>query len=199
MPYCLTSPIIPFSPDGIYSYPYKSMLIPHEALRREILRAKQAIDNFDPWKHPWKAEYLNEWFNIFFVPLFEIMLEINENLFIPYSESVNIEYPDRFYTDIKHQLNIIEKIGEIIHDIYVWIKLYPSQRVESNKLRTEVEEIQILFNNWVDKQILLLNDNEVYWPSSIDRFGVVSLILLTFLLDNLIYFSSFFWFFRKDI
>jgi hypothetical protein len=68
-PFLLTSTVIPVNYDGEYSYEYFSMLLPHEALRREMTRAESAVKAMNVNIHPWKAKRYNEWLKSFFLPI----------------------------------------------------------------------------------------------------------------------------------
>ncbi len=63
------STAIPQNEDGEYSYSLQSFLIPHEALRREFLRAERAIEGLqNVAKYPWKADYYRSWLIDFLGP-----------------------------------------------------------------------------------------------------------------------------------
>lgn len=173
--YNLTSTVVNSSPEGVYSYPYKAVLIPHEAMRREMLRAKHAIDNFDPWKHSWKADYLNEWYNGFFLPLMQNCHLIGKTIFLPYCEKCSISMSNKLFKSFKSQLKRLIPIGEIIHDIYLTTRLHEFQTLQSlTKLKNEVSEVQTLYNNWLQHEYEILNESEQFWPYHIDQLGVVS-------------------------
>jgi hypothetical protein len=44
-------------------------LIPHEALRIEMLRAVRVMAHFDIVAHPWKAKNFRTWFSKLFLPV----------------------------------------------------------------------------------------------------------------------------------
>lgn len=62
----LTSTVI--EPKESYPWHEKMMLIPHEAIRRELLRAEKALNLMDAVNYPWHATQFNTWLSEYFFP-----------------------------------------------------------------------------------------------------------------------------------
>lgn len=64
------------------SYPWheKMILVPHEAIRRELLRAERAINVMDAVNNPWHAIIFEAWLSDFFFPAVHEHHYIEENV-----------------------------------------------------------------------------------------------------------------------
>jgi len=82
------------SEDDWYPYHEVALLFMHEALRRDLYRAKKAIENFDPVERLWEAQYLQDFFILYLLPVIELH-DLNEDeIFWPYYTNLNIIIPD---------------------------------------------------------------------------------------------------------
>lgn len=115
IPLNLTSTAITASPDGKYTYNQIGLLIPHEALRREMLRAHNALDKFDPVTHPWQALYLRIWIKEFFAPAVHEHHDMEELILSPEMRKLNVETPAHLngaHKVLMESLHEIEKLAE---------------------------------------------------------------------------------------
>ncbi len=80
----LTSTAIKPSEIGEYSFADATLLIPHEALRREFIRGTNALKTFDLVAHPWKIHCFYEWYAKFFLPSVKEHHDIEEKIFFPF-------------------------------------------------------------------------------------------------------------------
>lgn len=64
----LTSTVVPQTETGDYFWSQTEFLFPHEAIRRELLRAEHALENADIAKETWKAYAFGRWYTQFFDP-----------------------------------------------------------------------------------------------------------------------------------
>lgn len=89
--FTLTSRAIPPAEDGVYDWNVISLLIPHEALRREFQYTKNAlVENFDVATHPWKAIYFREWYEKFLLPVVMDHHDIEERIFFPFYQKLGM-------------------------------------------------------------------------------------------------------------
>lgn len=99
----LLSSSIHQSEDDWYPYYHVAMLFMHEGLRRDLSRAKKAVDNFNPEKS-WQVDYLSEFLVQYLLPVIELH-DLNEDEMIwPYYASLGVIIPD--FDGLGNQHNI---------------------------------------------------------------------------------------------
>ena len=75
-------------------YADEAFLIPHEAIRCEMLTFTRLLPylNFDV--HPWKAHYVKEWLVKFFIPAVHEHHDLEEHLVFPEYTKLGVIVPD---------------------------------------------------------------------------------------------------------
>ena len=81
-------------PGTTIDYAEEAFLIPHEAIRCEMLTFTRLLPylNFDV--HPWKAHYVREWLVKFFIPAVHEHHDLEEHLVFPYYAKLGVVIPD---------------------------------------------------------------------------------------------------------
>lgn len=180
MPYYLTSTAIAPSPTGQYEYEEKALLVPHEALRREIARLVAAAAQFDPWVHPWKAHYMHQWISQFFVVVVHDHHDIEEQIMFPYYRDLGAEFPSKQASD---HVTLMDMMAQVENDAHTVVKLVDDagksiSSGDGHDPTTAVQTVQQSAQDLV-RQIHALNteflahleEEERYWPPVIKRYG----------------------------
>lgn len=166
----LTSLAVTATDDGFYPFQIKCLLIPHEALRREMIRGLQAADCFDPAVHPWKAYCFNEWLNKFFIPTVQDHHDIEEKIFFPFYLELGVPTPPKQSADHKVILEKIRSLLELSNTILTLVQSNGDNSILINEKSNEFKE---LFHQWYHIMDQHLADEELYWPEFIEKFGEV--------------------------
>ena len=119
----LTSKVVQESPDKNYSWHEACLLVPHEAIRREFMRAQGALNNMNVIKHPWQILYFNKWVKEYFHPaIHEHHMAEEEILYATYTEvsndspSPDNQVADHFFLDdfLTHNIKVADKLLTLV-------------------------------------------------------------------------------------
>ena len=119
----LTSKVVQESPDKNYSWHEACLLVPHEAIRREFMRAQGALNNMNVIKHPWQILYFNKWVKEYFHPaIHEHHMAEEEILYATYTEVANDspspdnQVADHFFLDdfLTHNIKVADKLLTLV-------------------------------------------------------------------------------------
>ena len=80
----LISETIPQTSDGNYEWYQNELLMSHETIRREFLRAEHALNSLDVQRHPWQITCFYVWFSEFFSRIIDIQHEAEDEILAPH-------------------------------------------------------------------------------------------------------------------
>jgi len=92
-------------PGAKIDYADEAFLIPHEAIRCEMLTFTRLLPylNFDV--HPWKAHFVKEWLVKFFIPAVHEHHDLEEHLVFPEYTKLGVVVPD-YMVRITHDMSV---------------------------------------------------------------------------------------------
>ncbi len=124
LPLQLTSTVVHPTTDGSYPFHVIGFLIPHEMLRRELLRVELALQHglHDTYYHPWKVIALKEWTLDFFLPLLHTHHYIEDNILFPFYMSLNVIAPERQAEDHITLLSRMNRVKLAIEGLMSLVK-----------------------------------------------------------------------------
>jgi hypothetical protein len=185
----LLSTAIPFREDGEYSYSQKSLLIPHETLRREFAYGRKALDHLDAVKHPWKAYCWNEWMSTFFAPSIHGHHDLEEQCFFVYYKKLGVDTPVRMTDDHKALVKMLDVVVESSRKLLDVVKINGGP----DAINAAVAETKANFIELVERMEAHLLEEETFWPAQIEKHGEVRLVylFLSFVILIFINFISF--------
>lgn len=167
----LTSEAVTPTPDGFYPYHLSALLIPHEALRRELDRGLKALDNYDPIAYPWKAYCMNDWFRLFIIPTIHDHHDNEEKIFYPFYHFLGADMPLKQTDDHQTLTHKMEQIRDLSHEIWNLVKLGGNnQETISQKLVEFKQE----YKDWHSGMMAHFAEEETYWGPIIEKYGPVS-------------------------
>ena len=167
----LTSEVITPLPDGDYPYHISALLIPHEALRRELERGLKALDNYDPINYPWKAYCMNDWFRLFIMPMIHDHHDIEEKIFFPFYVKLGAQFPEKQTTDHHTLIQKMDHIRDLSHEIWNLVKLGGNTH---ETITHKLAEFKQEYKEWYTEMMAHFAEEEQYWPPILEQFGPVS-------------------------
>jgi hypothetical protein len=188
----LLSTAIPFREDGEYSYSQKSLLIPHETLRREFAYGRKALEHLDAVKHTWKAYHWNEWISAFFAPSIHGHHNIEEQCFFLYYKKLGVDTPVRMTDDHKTLVKMLDVVVESSHKLFDVVKTNGGP----DAINAAVAEAKTSFIELVEHMEAHLLEEETFWPAQIEKHGEVIHI---FIICNFIFYEFYLFSFQGGI
>lgn len=166
----LTSLVIPASDDGSYSFEHAAFLVPHEAIRRELMKAANALESFDCSGNPWMAGLLKEWVEDFFVPLVNAHHCLEDSIFFPLYYQLGVALPERIAEDhislinrLNHWKSLVTKLDNEV-----------SSKADSNQIKDTERAVREHFSTMRREIEGNFTEEEKFWPSILVKDGQVS-------------------------
>ena len=75
-------------------YADEAFLLPHEAIRCEMLTFSRLLPYLNFEVHPWKAHFVKEWLLKFFIPAIHEHHDLEEHLVFPEYAKLGVVVPD---------------------------------------------------------------------------------------------------------
>ena len=85
-------------PGRTLDFAEQAFLIPHEAIRCEMLTFSRLLPYLNFEVQPWKAHFVNEWLTKFFIPAVHEHHDLEEHLFFPEYTKLGVIVPDYMVT-----------------------------------------------------------------------------------------------------
>lgn len=167
----LLSKSIPPQEDGEYTYAQKSLMIPHEALRREMNFGLNALNHLDASKHPWKAHCFHNWLSTFLGPAIHGHHDLEENCFFAYYKKLGANVPEKQSSDHK---TLIQLLTTALETSSKMLNLVILGGDNAEPLRAAVEELKTSYSAMVTHMLDHLDEEDAYWPAEVAKFGEVS-------------------------
>jgi hypothetical protein len=167
----LLSNVITPKEDGEYTYAQKSLMIPHEALRREMAFGTNALDHLDAAKHPWKAHCFHNWLSTFLAPSIHGHHDLEEHRFFDFYKKLGANVPEKQSSDHKA---LIEMLNNVIENSSKMLNLVTLGGDNQEPLRAAIEELKTSYATMVQHMISHLDEEDSYWPAEVAKFGEVS-------------------------
>lgn len=137
----LVSEAIPQTSDGNYEWYQNELLMSHETIRREFLRAEHALNNLDAQKHPWQITCFYVWFSEFFSRVIDIQYEAEDEILAPHYKLLGKHFTIDFH--LIHSLNISKSTVSCI-----------GENVEFERSHTHEELFKMMYS--IEKQAQFL-------------------------------------------
>lgn len=163
IPINLTSTAIPQSPDGNYTYNQMGLLIPHEALRREMIRCKAALEKLDVSANPWQALYIKIWFKEFFVMSVHEHHDIEETILTPEMHKLGVEVPEHLHGAHKSLLESLQQLEKLADELLSLVKLGSEKALLTEKST----ELKTCYNDMHAHMFEHFHAEEVFWCEAI--------------------------------
>eukprot|EP01038_Epipyxis_sp_PR26KG_P013161 gene13161-17630_t len=171
----LTSTVIPFKPDGDYEYHDQFLLVPHEAIRRDMLRAKNALINFNVVVNPWKANFFHYWWHKFFSSFVRHHHHVEEEYVMKYYVQTKGEkIPERFSEDHGTLLARIDTVDRVSSELAALVAQHGTPS-EADPIHEQITakslELVKEYNDFNDHMLLHLAEEEEYFPEIFKKHG----------------------------
>jgi hypothetical protein len=169
--------------ESSYDYADEAVLLPHEALRMELLRLQRTLPYFDPESHPWKADHMNKWIRAFFVPVLRLQLQIDQNAFYTeylttvsgaVDDDVQQLLRDDSFAARQEVFTLLDKFLSLLNTT---CRLAKASRISEASTReliiAECCELRRSFLDLERSILLCLVKEEEFWPAQIRSKGEV--------------------------
>lgn len=166
IPFELTSKAHAQSADGNYPFNIEALLVPHEALRREMRRARKALENFDVSVHPWKAHYMKEWLDGFLLPVVHEHHDMEELVVSPELVKLGVVIPPHINGSHAGILALMDRIQSTCTELWniVAINAHADQHAQ-----LKLNEFRDLFIEFHDTMSDHLAQEEEFFSSEIAK------------------------------
>lgn len=165
----ITSLVIPPSEDGNYSFEHAAFITPHEAIRRELMNAANALESFDCNRNPWMAGLLKEWVEDFFVPLVNAHHCLEDSVFFPIYYQLGVTLPERIAEDHISLINRLNHWKSLVTQLANEV----SSKADSKDAERAVREHFSILRREIEGNF---SEEEKFWPSILVKDGQVSLL-----------------------
>eukprot|EP01031_Cornospumella_fuschlensis_P041207 gene41207-50284_t len=166
--YHLTSKAVPESENGNYAFHLREFLLPHEALRREMDRAKRALSNMTNIAgEPWKVEAFGKWFIEYFAPAVHEHHDMEEKVVGPFYQNLGAQLPPKTMAAHGPLVEQLDGMVKKIHEIRRVVRVDPANRAAAVSLESLREE----FNGFVAIMEDHLAEEETDWPPIYLQYG----------------------------
>jgi len=165
--FLLTSKSISICHEGYYPFEEAAFLIPHEMLRREMIKIEKAMKNFDPIAMPWKTMCIFTYYTEFFYPCVHEHHDTEENIFFPHYKALGAQFPDRMAKSHVYLIAKMDTLREVL-----------STMVNTNSeadLRELKDTLITEFGSFLSEMKAHLAEEEAIWPPIILHYGEVEL------------------------
>jgi len=167
--YKLTSVSIQCSPSGSYSFDEIALLAPHEAIRRETIRAEWAIQCLDIESNPWKARNFAVWVREFYAECIKDHHDNEEKIMFPFYRKLMImsDIPQNQLLDHEKLTLLLSRILFLADDMESAVNIGELTVI----LIAKKEMLQTVFAEYKEILFAHLADEETFWPQVILKNG----------------------------
>lgn len=167
--FLLTSTAIEASPTGQYTSFQTTLLIPHEVLRREFMRANKALQSMDLAKHPWKIHCFNKWYTEYFLPAIHEHHDIEEKIFFPFYSKLGCPTPNLQCDDHKAILTQLEDVKD--RSVALLHLVIAGGSDNAAHIDTLTEELRNTFQSLSEHTLTHLAEEERFWTPVTEQYG----------------------------
>lgn len=177
----LTSTAVTKPANGHYQDHDSHLLIPHEAIRRDILRAEHSLKHMDVVKYPWHIVNFYRWISEYFFLAVHFHHDMEEKVLGPYYQKLGETHTD-FGTTADHK-GVLEHMDAIQATAKSLLDLVTAGNMNAGKAQEQQEVLRKQWLKFKDYFFLHLHEEEVFWPPVYNKHGtnhadkVVKLIL----------------------
>lgn len=166
VPIVLTSTAIPATETGYYTFDQISFLFPHEPIRRELTRGREALRNLDLQNHSWKLKYVNKWLNDFLIPVIADHHDAEDKYLFPAYTALGVKIPTHIEKGHEKLDEILALLTKLSCEVYNAVNENKKNEYEAKfaELKTVYEDFYVNFNQH-------LHDEEEFWPAVIREQG----------------------------
>lgn len=166
----LTSASIRESSTGDFSFEDIALLAPHEAIRRETIRAMSAIECLDIDRNPWKARSFAIWFRDFYIQCIKDHHDNEENIMFPfYRKLMASNIPQNQIDDHEKLTTLLSSILDLAIDAEASVTNGETQDI----LVAKKETLKTIFTAYKEALFAHLAEEETFWPPVILKFGKI--------------------------
>jgi len=164
--FLLTSRPVQLRDDGNYQFDEAFFLIPHELIRREMIRFESTLEHFNPHTNPWKIACLHKYYVEFFYPFIHEHHDVEEKMLFPYYKKLGADFPSKMAEDHVGLMAKLDHIKELITDLNTLNDLNNSELLteKKNKFVDKVHELVSTMNDHLEEE-------EIVWPPIVKNYG----------------------------
>lgn len=171
----LTSNVLSPSVDGNYSFEHAAFLLPHEAIRRELIIAEKAVNNLDCSSFPWMISILKEWVVDFFVPIVFSHHYIEDHIIFPFYFQLGIILPERIAEDHISLINRMNHLKVLLNEL---LEFQSNNTGDIAVIETTIKKHFLDLKRELEANFA---EEEKFWPSIIAEHGEVNKDFRSFL------------------
>jgi hypothetical protein len=177
--YTLTSTAVTKSEVNEYPWHEFDWLLPHEPIRREMLRAQHAISLLDLVVHPWHAERLFSWLDDYFFRAIHFHHDNEEHILGPYYAKLGA---NTSFGKVANHAQLVELMNAALAAVAAARGLV-STKAPPAEVKAAEEAIRSRWAPFHEMMFAHLAEEEVFWPPVYLQYGeehskaVVRLIL----------------------
>ena len=165
----LTSTAIQEKANGKYDWYELELLLPHEAIRIEFLRAEMAINNMEPIKNPWHILSIHRWFVEFLLPSIHEHHDLEEEVLGPFYANLgeNVEFGQSH----KHD-ELLQQMKDFLDKSKDLCLLVTTPTAPFLLLLEKEEKFRSSFHSLKNNMFAHLHEEELYWPGVLQKHGL---------------------------
>jgi hemerythrin superfamily protein len=165
----LTSTVVNKNDDNNYSQSQCHLLIPHEAIRRELLRAEKAVLNMDIVKHPWHIKAFLKWYLTCFVPFIHDHHNNEEKISFPFWNKLGaIAMPTKQCDDHVTLMKIIDDLRVLGEELKSSTDV---PDINEDVIVNKTKEFKAKFAYLKQHTLDHLAEEELYWQPIYEKYG----------------------------
>lgn len=165
----LTSTAIQERKDGKYEWYELELLLPHEAIRMEFIRADKAIRMMEPIKHPWHIIAFHKWMTEFLLPSIHEHHDLEEEVLGPFYAGLgeNVE----FGSTHKHE-ELMQQMNEFVIQCNELCLLATTPSSPFLLMIEKEDKLRASFQNLKTSMFAHLHEEELFWPNILQKHGL---------------------------
>jgi len=170
LPDCvLTSSAVTKTENNVYAWEQKEWLIPHEPIRREMLRAERALELMDNVQHEWHIKAFFKWYSEFFSLAIHFHHDNEEKIVGPYFQALG-EVVD-FGKTCDHE-QLLASMTAFEADLKTLFDLVTgASKAAGVDIKTKEDELRAKWRALKELMFTHLAEEEVFWPAVYTKHG----------------------------
>ena len=157
---------------GDYPFHERILLTFLEPLRRDFMRGRRAVANFDPERYAWQAYYVHVWIREYLVPYIILFQEAQDKFIIPYySRDRTFDFPPALANKDEYVYATCQRVKHLAEEIYRIVKKGDPGEIHTVPQLTD--ELKLLLPQLLDHMIDYYNVLELFMPPVYEYAGEV--------------------------
>jgi len=166
--YTLTSEAIEKTPDNNYPWHVCDWLIPHEPLRRDMLRTERAIELLNVVDHPWHIQALYKWLSDYLLRAVHFHHDNEESIVGPYYSALGESIDFGKTADHDSLVKMMQSFGD---DVKALLDLVTEGKSEASILTVKEADLKTKWAAFHRLMSTHLAEEEVFWPPVYAKHG----------------------------